>query len=469
MDYTNRIQFYRKSLGLSQEELGEKMFVSRQTVSQWETGQTTPSLESLIKLREIFVVSIDSILGVEDTKEADGAVPASTENEVYTFKYSKDEMKKIIKSNTDNKPKRRILCLIILSVLSFAAMIDTGSDVFAILFGFSVGLLIIFTGVLISTKKTNKKTAEQCSQITYEYTLADGILTAKTIKNGAIYLEARRPIYEIEKLTDIGEYYTFVMSSYMYMIRKADLSADSRLLLYLKSNANLKILPSRSEKRLKILSVITFILSIASLFIALMISGAVAETTGNISDTTQYMWVLFLFIPIPVFSIIFGVWLKKRGMKYKKNIVIGIIMCVLLCLYGSFTFIFSGMHKAIDTVREEMNIELPEYSNYSMSANAKTKDSDTMKGLSICHITFSAENTEKFYNSLDENWLTDFPDELDEYIAVDNYKNHLCLLYNTETGEYNTVPKKHGDYDMILLLFSKSENELYIMRYRLLT
>ncbi len=469
MNYTNRIQFYRKALGLSQEELGEKMFVSRQTVSQWETGQTTPSIESLIKLREIFGVSIDSILGVENTEEVNENIPAITENETYTFTYSKDEMKKIIKSSADNKLKRLIFCLIILSVLSFAAMIDTGSDVLAILFGFSVGLLIIYIKSIIYSINTNKKTIERCSQITYEYTLENGILIARTIKNGEVFLEARRPIREIEKLTDIGEYYTFVMSSYMYMIRKADLIDDSKLLLYLKSNANLKILPSGSEKRLKILSVMTFILSIASLFIALMVSSAVAETTGNISDITQYMWVLFLFIPIPIFSIIFGVWLKKRGMKYKKNIVVGIIMCVLLCLYGSFTFIFSGMNKAIDTVGEEMNIEIPEYTSCSMSANAKTKDSETMKGLSICHITFSPENTEKFYTSTDENWLEDFPDELDKYIAVENRQTYLCLIYNTNTGEYNTAPKNGGEYDMILMMFSKQKNELYIMKYRLIT
>lgn len=44
---------------LTQEQLAEKIFVTRKTISNWENGKTTPYLESLIRLSENFNVSLD--------------------------------------------------------------------------------------------------------------------------------------------------------------------------------------------------------------------------------------------------------------------------------------------------------------------------------------------------------------------------------------------------------------------------
>lgn len=63
------IQKCRKELGLSQEELGQKLFVSRQTVSQWEKDQTVPTIDNLVRLKEVFGVSVDEILGIVKKKE----------------------------------------------------------------------------------------------------------------------------------------------------------------------------------------------------------------------------------------------------------------------------------------------------------------------------------------------------------------------------------------------------------------
>ena len=48
---------------LSQEELAEKVFVTRQAVSRWETGETIPNTETLKLLSELFNVSINTLLG----------------------------------------------------------------------------------------------------------------------------------------------------------------------------------------------------------------------------------------------------------------------------------------------------------------------------------------------------------------------------------------------------------------------
>ena len=53
----------RTKRGLSQEELAEKIFVTRQAVSRWETGETVPNTVSLKLLAKLFGVSINTLLG----------------------------------------------------------------------------------------------------------------------------------------------------------------------------------------------------------------------------------------------------------------------------------------------------------------------------------------------------------------------------------------------------------------------
>ena len=53
----------RTEKGLSQEELAEKVMVTRQAVSRWETGETTPNIETLKLLSRLFDVSINTLLG----------------------------------------------------------------------------------------------------------------------------------------------------------------------------------------------------------------------------------------------------------------------------------------------------------------------------------------------------------------------------------------------------------------------
>ena len=63
METKNIILELRNKHGLSQEELAEKVFVTRQAVSRWETGETVPNTETLKLLSGIFGVSINTILG----------------------------------------------------------------------------------------------------------------------------------------------------------------------------------------------------------------------------------------------------------------------------------------------------------------------------------------------------------------------------------------------------------------------
>ena len=68
MELGKNIVLFRKEQKLSQEELAELMNVSRQTISNWELGETMPLSEQVIKLAKIFKKTTDELLGV-DTKD----------------------------------------------------------------------------------------------------------------------------------------------------------------------------------------------------------------------------------------------------------------------------------------------------------------------------------------------------------------------------------------------------------------
>ena len=63
METKNIIFELRTKAGLSQDELAEKVFVTRQAVSRWENGETTPNTETLKLLSRLFDVSINTLLG----------------------------------------------------------------------------------------------------------------------------------------------------------------------------------------------------------------------------------------------------------------------------------------------------------------------------------------------------------------------------------------------------------------------
>lgn len=63
MKTKNIIFELRNKVGMSQEELAEKVFVTRQAVSRWENGETTPNTETLKLLSKLFDVSINTLLG----------------------------------------------------------------------------------------------------------------------------------------------------------------------------------------------------------------------------------------------------------------------------------------------------------------------------------------------------------------------------------------------------------------------
>lgn len=62
MEFSSKLYELRKTKGLSQEELANKLNVSRQTVSKWELGDSTPDMEKLTAISDLFEISLDELV-----------------------------------------------------------------------------------------------------------------------------------------------------------------------------------------------------------------------------------------------------------------------------------------------------------------------------------------------------------------------------------------------------------------------
>jgi len=66
LEIANRLVKLRKENGFSQEELAEKIGISRQAVSKWERAEASPDTDNLIRLARLYGVSLDALLATEE-------------------------------------------------------------------------------------------------------------------------------------------------------------------------------------------------------------------------------------------------------------------------------------------------------------------------------------------------------------------------------------------------------------------
>lgn len=114
MEFNNKLYDLRKRRGFSQEELANRLNVSRQTVSKWELGDSTPDMEKLIAISDLFEISLDEL--VLDK------VPAREEPQPQKPSAADELLQKVI--TDDNKKKAKKGLKIAAVVLGAVLLID---------------------------------------------------------------------------------------------------------------------------------------------------------------------------------------------------------------------------------------------------------------------------------------------------------------------------------------------------------
>ena len=324
MTIGEKIQFYRKQKGLSQEQLGSMLFVSRQTVSQWETDQTVPTVENLIRLHEIFGVSVDELLAVAPRQDDPGLRPL----EIYTYHYEEEDLKKVTRNSFRRNYIPQILTTAFIAfVLIFLIVTEDGA--FSI--GLALGVLImqlsfVCTSIYRSRKIHAANLAYYCDgDQTSTFALYDGYLDVTDYHDGVAVFYQRLKISEIDRFVDTGEYLMLYHGPIYHIIRKAELRENSRFFLLLEN----KVLSGKVDHApglTKALSVILCVLSVASFLTAYTIVVNLEYYTYGFPS---YDWIMLPFAAIPLLCIAYGLYLKKKGYRYKKNLVFGYIFLLM--------------------------------------------------------------------------------------------------------------------------------------------
>lgn len=333
MTVGERIQKHRKAHGMSQEELGQKLLVSRQTVSLWEKDQTLPTIDNLMRLSDIFDTSVDEILGSESQEKNADNQP----NESYRFTFSQEELNEINRLQKKSIYKKLILFALI---CVFLVVFFIGTAAPDIMICFVLGMILI--GSVSNIKgiraynKAWKNTVERICKSTYEYNLFEDYIEVNIYRKNEMVRNSKCYYTDIEQIKQLGKWLFIQFGGQSFIIRKSELKENSAFYSYMYKNPS-KITKAPTPSKWRSVSIILFVASLLSLWGALALVNTVSRSSGLFVEN---MWLFFLLTPIPIASIIVGFVLKAKGCKYKKNIIAGFIITFLLCIYGSFSIIF---------------------------------------------------------------------------------------------------------------------------------
>ena len=128
MKFNERLIKLRKAKGLSQEELGYELNVTRQTISKWELGESTPEMEKLIQISNFFGISVDEL--ISNTNDETSSKNYNKECVGVDEKYIPNDMKNDTSYVNANKGSKKMMAIpivvmifpIIIFIISFAIM-----------------------------------------------------------------------------------------------------------------------------------------------------------------------------------------------------------------------------------------------------------------------------------------------------------------------------------------------------------
>ncbi len=334
MTIGEKIQHYRKKLNISQEELGNQLSVSRQSVSLWEKDVTMPTVDNIKRLAEIFSVTVDQLMSTEEVEQ-------ETESKEILYTLTEKDVKKV-RFSFSARYIYMIIFLVIISILWRAYLpAYNGEDKTALclLLGIAVGLLAGYIGTIVTIKRNFAYLVKNCTRRVYSMKFLDDCLQLK------IYIDRQPDVFKLIKYDDIRQVlcidnlYWVQLADFNFIINKEQLPFGCQFFSLL-NRPSIKVINKKTSSGLQLAGVILFVATLLSLFIG-MFSMSFVLVANNVSgvDFVKYTWAMYFALPIPIASIVVGCVLKKQGRPYKKNVIAGIIFTVLLCLYGSFWFL----------------------------------------------------------------------------------------------------------------------------------
>lgn len=174
-----------------------------------------------------------------------------------------------------------------------------------------------------------------------------------------------------------------------------------------------------------------------------MVSFAVVASIGEteifgIGGAVRYSWVMWIFIPVGIVSVIISIILKNSNQNFKKNLIIVFICLPLLLIFGSFRFIFNNVSydvSKIAAIEDKINIEIPH--EIKVATNK----------FELYDVTYSKitnNNSKTLFEQKIQNdriWQSELNSKikglLPLYIQYEIEAFDYFVLYNVTSNEYN--------------------------------
>ena len=104
-------------------------------------------------------------------------------------------------------------------------------------------------------------------------------------------------------------------------------------------------------KKINVFGNILFWLTLISPVLAFSLASVIGEADlFGVAGIIRYSWIMLLFVPFGVLSLLIGKKLKEENQSYKKNFIIAFICLPLLLIFGSYRFIFNSVTFDIEQI-----------------------------------------------------------------------------------------------------------------------
>lgn len=435
MTFGQKLQKLREESGLSQDNIASMLFVTTQSVIEWESNNTMPSANQLINLSHIFGISVDELLG-------NNYMRPIAKTEIVT---DKKEIKKIFKFKFLNSISvfvSAITLIIIMCFTSFCLSISGNmpamsiNNIIIILFyiTFVLAPAIILSIIKYSTR--SKVYNQPDGSLLFFNTF---ILIQHT--DGTTY---NIPYSAVKKIYELDYYFVMTLANHRTICIKkenAEGYIDYATNIFRHYNILINCTATRTSKKsnftqsslftLKSLVTGLTVIAIGSIYLSLIIwaFGKIIPNSSEIMNTILN----YLPILIPLCTLIFGIVVFCKKVKSKRLIIASSIILFLTIIYASlFTMMPTFQNSSMGTQDFEAEMKKQEFLVDDITTQR------TENYLEKCYVATYRTGEYEIYCL--------------EFDSYSSYGNTSALdFYNKTKNEYKT-----GDH-----LYTSSEQKKY--------
>ncbi|MGD9909889.1 MAG: helix-turn-helix domain-containing protein [Candidatus Izemoplasmatales bacterium] len=472
MTVGEKIIAYRKHKEYSQEYIAYKLDLSVKTINLWETNQSQPSKNDLIRLSELFEVPLNNLVDSSDEEFDLDPVIASA-----TYRFSQALIQDITKmTHRKSYTISRLILLFSFFYLVFSFYVDSRINVYVVIILGGLCLVAVIRDVL-----TNKKMIDRVKKdlsvnpnksITFNFYLHYLKITViNENKQNDIQLLYSNIIRLYE--TDFGYYINY--ANQLYPVPKNVLQGDflkiKNNILGHSSSQSIDLVSSKSVKFSKIL----FLINAATLPVAVFAAALYKNTLFWFSSAgiVLSIWILLLFLPIPIVTLILS---RKTNVAKSRNTISSLIVLFMLLSVGCINLAFHNRiyvnNDYLFQVEETLHYDFPSSmmvvstnTHYSFYTNVSViLESDILftKGAELSDFDDFVLNNYESKESIQSLYDAILP-----YPIVSESIYEYYALYNITNDHRNEIMLEAGTYQMMMIAYDIDQGVMKITVYNL--